>query len=275
MQVLKRAWVAGVVAIGGSLAMASGASAAYSCSYDSVSDALTVTLSGFEEVVAIRRDGTDIEVTNDVKGGEVPCPGLTEPTINNTDTIELEGPAAVAPAVYFDLKKGGMSPGTENESPELSEIEIDVEWPDGFFGLGGGNNVDRFKFGESILGPAVMMNNDSDGDAFLGSTQTILLRGEGGRDKLSGKGGPGFLGPIEIFMTIEGGGGADKITGGATRDVLYGEGGEDKVKGGDGKDIIEVKGGGRDKVKCGAGKDEVTADASDEIAGDCEKLAVS
>ncbi len=194
-------------------------------------------------------------------GGEVPCPGLTEPTINNTDTIELEGPAAVAPAVYFDLKKGGMSPGTENESPELSEIEIDVEWPDGFFGLGGGNNVDRFKFGESILGPAVMMNNDSDGDAFLGSTQTILLRGEGGRDKLSGKGGPGFLGPIEIFMTIEGGGGADKITGGATRDVLYGEGGEDKVKGGDGKDIIEVKGGGKDKVKCGAGNDEVLADS--------------
>ena len=70
----------------------------------------------------------------------------------------------MAPAVYFDLKKGGMSPGTANESPELSEIEIDVEWPDGFFGLGGGNNGDRFKFGESILGPAVMMNNDSDAE---------------------------------------------------------------------------------------------------------------
>ena len=76
-------------------------------------------------------------------------------------------------------------------------------------------------------------------------------------------------------MTIEGGGGADKITGGAKRDILYGEGGKDKVKGGDGKDIIEVKGGKKDKVKCGAGNDEVFADASDKIAGDCEKVAVS
>ena len=252
--------------------MASGASAAYSCSYDSVTDTLSVTLSGFEEVVAIRRDGTDIEVTNDVKGGEIDCPGLTPPTINNTETIELEGPAAVAPAVYFDLKKGPMGPGTTSESPELSEIEIDVEWPDGFFGLGGGNNDDRYTFGDSVLGPAVMMNNDSDADAFLGSTQTILLRGEKGNDKLSGKGGPGFLAPIEAFMTIEGGPGSDKIIGGGNRDIIYGEDGEDKVKSGDGRDIIDVKDGAMDEVKCGAGKDEVTGDSSDKIAGDCEKV---
>ena len=85
-------------------------------------------------------------------GGELTCTsspaGLT-PTINNTETIELEGPGAVAPAVYFDLKKGPMGPGTTSESPELSEIEIDVEWPDGFFGLGGGNNDDRYTFGDS------------------------------------------------------------------------------------------------------------------------------
>ena len=255
--------------------MAGGASAAYSCSYDSVSDALIVTLSGFEEVVAIRRDGTDIEVTNDVKGGEVPCPGLTTPTINNTESIELEGPGAVAPAVYFDLKKGPMGPGTTSESPELSEIEIDVEWPEGFFGLGGGNNDDRFKFGDSLLGPAVTMNNDTDGDAFIGSTQSILLRGEGGNDKLSGNGGIGFFGPIEIFMTIEGGSGRDKITGGGNRDLLYGEGGKDKVKGGDGRDIIEVKRGKKDKVKCGANNDKVFADSKDKIAGDCEKVDIS
>jgi Ca2+-binding RTX toxin-like protein len=275
MQVSKKAWVAGVVAVVGSLAIADGASAALACNYNSSSDQLTVTSSGFEEVVALRRDGTDIEITNDSMGGELSCTGGT-PTINNTDDIVLDDlPGAVAPAVYFDLKKGYMSPGVTNESPELSEIEIDVEWPDGFFGLGGGNNVDRFKFGESILAPAVMINNDSDADAFLGATQTIILRGEGGKDKLSGKGGPGFLGPIQIPMTIEGGGGADRITGGGTRDVLYGNGGKDKVKGGDGKDIIEVKGGKKDKVKCGAGKDQVFADASDKIAGDCEKVDVS
>jgi RTX calcium-binding nonapeptide repeat (4 copies) len=269
--VLKRAWLGGVVAVAGSLAMAGSASAAYSCSYDAVTDTLDVSLTGFEEVAAIRRDGSDIEITNDVMGGELSCAGGT-PTINNTETIELVGPGAVAPAVYFDLKKGPMSPGTTSESPELSEIEIDVDWPDGFFGLGGGNNDDRYTFGLSVLGPAVMLNNDPDADAFLGTTQTILLRGEKGNDKLSGKGGPGFLAPIDIFMTIEGGPGDDKVIGGARRDILYGEGGEDRVKGGDGKDIIDVKDGAKDKVKCGAGKDEVVGDSIDRIAGDCEKV---
>jgi len=275
MQVIKRALVAGVVAIVGSLAIADGASAALACNYNSSSDQLTVTSSGFEEVVALRRDGTDIEITNDSMGGELTCTGGT-PTINNTDDIVLDDlPGAVAPAVYFDLKKGYMTPGVTSESPQLSEIEIDVEWVDGFFGLGGGNNVDRFRFGQSILGAAVMMNNDSDVDAFLGSTQTIILRGEGGKDKLSGKGGLGFIGPIDVPMTIEGGSGADKITGGATRDILYGNGGKDTVKGGDGRDIIEVAKGRKDKVKCGAGNDKVFADRKDEIAGDCEKVDVS
>jgi Ca2+-binding RTX toxin-like protein len=256
------------------LAGADAASAALSCDYDSGIDTLTVISSGFEEVVALRRDGTDIEITDDAMGGELTCTGGT-PTINNTDEIELVGPTAVAPAVYFDLKKGYMTPGVENESPELSEIEIDVLWPDAFFGLGGGNNGDRFTFGESPAGPAVKVNKDSDTDALLGSTQTILLRGEGGDDKLSGKGGPGFMGPTEIFMTIEGGSGKDKIIGGGNRDILYGDGGKDKVRGGDGRDIIETAKGKKDKVKCGAGNDKVTADKKDEIAADCEKVDIS
>jgi Ca2+-binding RTX toxin-like protein len=274
MQVTKNALSAGVAAVVGLLAVADGASAAYSCSYNGSTDALTVTMTGFEEVAAIRRDGTDIEITNDVMGGELSCTGGT-PTINNTDSIKVNAPTATAPAVYFDLKKGYMSPGVENESPELSEIEIDADWTDAFFGVGGGNNVDRFVFGQSILGPAMKMNNDPDADAFLDDTQTILLRGEGGKDKLSGKGGFGFIAPINLFMTIEGGGGADKISGGATRDILYGNGGKDKVRGGDGKDIIEVANGGKDKVKCGAGNDKVTADSSDKIAADCEKVDIS
>lgn len=258
------------VALGG----AESASAALSCDYDSGTDTLTVMSDGFEEVVALRRDGTDIEITNDSMGGELTCTGGT-PTINNTDTIELSGPLAVAPAVYFDLKKGYMTPGEENESPELSEIEIDTLWQEGFFGLGGGTNVDRFKFGEALGGPAVKMNQDSDTDGLLGTTQSILLRGEGGDDKLSGKGGPGFIGPVEIFMTIEGGSGNDRITGGGNRDVLYGEGGRDRVKGGDGRDIIEIKGGKKDRVRCGAGNDKVFADGKDRIAGDCEKVDIS
>ncbi len=117
---------------------------------------------------------------------------------------------------------------------------------------------------------------DVDGDAFLGSTMTVLLRGERGGDTLSGRGdSTGFIGPLEIPMTIEGGPGKDKITGGGERDILYGEGGKDKLSGGAKKDIFEVEGGKKDKVKCGTGNDQVFADASDKIAADCERVTVN
>lgn len=107
----------------------------------------------------------------------------------------------------------------------------------------------------------------------LGSTASVLVRGEGGADKLSGKGGPGFSGALDISMTIEGGGGKDLITGGVKADILHGEGGDDRVSGGEGRDEFFVKGGGTDRVKCGADRDKVMADKSDKVAGDCERVS--
>ncbi|HYH60514.1 MAG TPA: hypothetical protein VD766_01490 [Solirubrobacterales bacterium] len=275
LQAARRGIGLSVAACALTLAAADQASAALSCNFNAGTGLLTVRSSGFEEVVALRRDGIDIEITDDAMGGELSCAG-GDPTLTNTDDIVLDDlPGAVSPAVYFDYSKGPMTPGIENESPEASEIEIEVEWENGFFGLGGGPLKDKYVFGNSILGPAVKTNTDADGDAFLGSTMSVLLRGERGGDTLSGRGGFGFLSPLEIPMTIEGGAGKDKITGGSDRDILYGEGGKDKLKGGDGRDIFEVEGGKKDKVKCGAGNDRVFADASDKIAADCEKVSVS
>jgi len=257
------------------LAIADQASAALSCNFSAGTGLLTVRSSGFEELVALRRDGNEIEITDDQMGGELPCAG-GNPTVMNTDDIVLDDmPGAVNPAVYFDYSEGQMSPGIENEAPEASEIEIAVEWEDGFFGLGGGNLDDTYSVGNSIFGPAVKTTRDVDGDAFLGSTMSVLLRGERGGDTLSGRGTEtGFIGPLEIPMTIEGGPGKDKITGGAERDILYGEGGKDKLSGGAKKDIFEVEGGKKDKVTCGTGNDRVFADASDKIAADCEKVTI-
>ena len=271
----------GVAACVLALAAADQASAALTCNFNAGSGLLTVRSSGFEEVVALRREGgegDEIEISNDQMGGpgDLACAGGT-PTVNNTDSIVLDDlPGAVNPAVYFDYSKGQMSPGIENEAPDASEIEIAVEWEDGFFGLGGGNLGDTYLFGASIFGPAVKTTRDVDGDAFLGSTMSVLVRGERGRDTLSGRGdSTGYIGPLEIPMTIEGGPGKDKLTGGAKRDILYGEGGKDKLSGGAAKDIFEVEGGKKDKVTCGTGNDKVFADAADKIAADCEKVFVS
>ena len=74
-----------------------------------------------------------------------------------------------------------MSPGIENEAPELARSRSTWSGRTGSSGSAAGTIDDRYQFGESILGPAVKMNNDVDGDAFLGARMTILLRGEGGK----------------------------------------------------------------------------------------------
>ena len=194
--------------------MASGASAAYSCSYDGVTDTLSVNLSGFEEVVALRRDGTDIEVTNDVMGGELTCTSSPAGLCRRSTTRRRSSWRAPRRGAgrLLDLKKGPMGPGTDIRVAELSEIEIDVEWPDGFFGLGGGNNADRFMFGES--------SRSCDDDEQRHRRRCLPRQHPDdppawreGQRQAERQGRPGFLAPIGIFMTIEGGPGDDKMTG--------------------------------------------------------------
>ena len=158
---------------------------------------------GFEEVVAIRRDGDQVEVTNDQMGGELSCSGGS-PTITNTDFIALvEDPTAVQPSVYFDLSKGYMAPGDEVESSGLSEIEIGVQWT-GALDI---SMTDRGRRGKG-----------SD----CRRVKADILYGEGGDDRVSGG-----EGRDEIFVK---GGGTDRVNCGADRDKVMADK-SDKVAG--------------------------------------------
>ena len=78
--------------------------------------------------------------------------------------------------------------------------------------------------------------------------------------------------------------GGDVITGGGQADTLVGGGGADVIDGRGGDDTInatleyaqacESPGSvdGADTVTCGAGDDDVTADANDDVAVDCERI---
>lgn len=58
-------------------------------------------------------------------------------------------------------------------------------------------------------------------------------------------------------------GGADRLVGGPGRDRLFG---------GDGDDVLDARGGGFDVVGCGAGLDRVSADLTDLVGVDCERV---
>ena len=83
------------------------------------------------------------------------------------------------------------------------------------------------------------------------------------------------------YCEAQGTRGPDRVTGtkanesffmGAGNDRVSGGPGADKVSGGSGNDLLFVRDGSRDTVSCGAGDDGVSADRSDVVAGDCERV---
>jgi hypothetical protein len=100
------------------------------------------------------------------------------------------------------------------------------------------------------------------------------------RVTLDGKpndGAPDELDDVETHAVI-GGPGADVITGDSGINALTGAAGADVLVGGGGDDTIDATVGagtdGADTVRCGAGDDDVTAEANDKVAVDCEEVRV-
>jgi hypothetical protein len=78
--------------------------------------------------------------------------------------------------------------------------------------------------------------------------------------------------PLRRFR-IDGQAGDDVLTGGPYADVVRGGAGRDVLRGGAGDDRILAVDGKPDRVACGAGRDVVSADRSDRVARDCERVA--
>ncbi len=87
-----------------------------------------------------------------------------------------------------------------------------------------------------------------------GSARPDTLRGLGGNDSLYGLGG------------------SDRLFGGSGNDRLFGGLGRDLLDGGPGNDVLSARDGTSDTIRCGTGRDVVTADRTDKIARDCERV---
>jgi len=128
-----------------------------------------------------------------------------------------------------------------------------------YIGTAGGDRIiaDR--------GPATV--NGGAGNDRLGATRLagdVRLSGEGGSDRLAGNTANDFL---------HGGTGDDSLAGAEGDDRLDGGRGRDGISGGAGRDRIQARDGSTDTIRCGSGRDSVTADRSDRVARDCERVS--
>jgi Ca2+-binding RTX toxin-like protein len=88
-----------------------------------------------------------------------------------------------------------------------------------------------------------------------------------------------IAGALGVRTSLEGGPGADTLTGGAEADTFFGGPGADRIDGGEDNDFIYAKDNTRDVVQCGTGNDWAQVDRTwyggllDSVYAGCETLA--
>ncbi len=94
------------------------------------------------------------------------------------------------------------------------------------------------------------------------SVRRVVLSGGGGNDTITVDGRAGVV--IAPNITLDGGAGADRLTGGTTGATLLGGMGNDTIIGGAGADYV-LGGDGNDAVWGGSGDDQLYGDGGDDL----------
>jgi Ca2+-binding RTX toxin-like protein len=211
-------------------------------------------------------------------------------TTTNTDSISITGGTGTIESLTLDESGGAFGPGAATET-NFPEIEMTVALGDAgdellVIGTSGNDSMAMGASGFSF-------NGDGDVDVtFSPLPAHVEVRGEGGVNFLTGRGGWGaglaYAGDVTLLGgdlgdELNGGNGHDQLTGGAGADVLNGSAGDDrlegngandKLSGGEGKDFM-VGGAGSDTFTGGFGNDLLVAydgeaDASINGGGDTD-----
>jgi Ca2+-binding RTX toxin-like protein len=201
-------------------------------------------------------------------------------TTTNTDSIAVNGAAGSVEALTVDQTGGALAPGVGAESNGIAEIELAINLGDAtdqivFKGTAGADAL-------AIGTKGVSYNSDTDVDATIAPMpNAIELAGGEGDDILTARGGYGagqvFLGSVvlrgeggadtltgsNLDDLIVGAGGNDVITGYSGNDELRGDEGNDQLNGNDGNDLM-IGGSGADSLVGGNGND--TLQAADGVA---------
>lgn len=132
--------------------------------------------------------------------------------------------------------------------------------------------------GSTIIGTEVNdliigFSDDGDEDRIFGDDGDDTIHGRSGNDSLLGQNGDDRIEGDDDNDGIQGGNGADHLIGGRGADRITGGAGRDRISAGDGSDAVSARDGRADKVRCGRGRDRLTADRSDRVSRDCERVS--
>ena len=240
--------------------------AAESCTYNAGTKAVSATIDP-------GGDATLVVVGGALHFGATPS-ACGAATTTNTDSISITGGAGTLESLTLDESGGGFGPGAATET-NFPEIEMTVALGDAgdellVIGTSANDNMAMGASGFSF-------NNDGDVDVtFSPFPGHVEVRGGGGVNFLTGRGGWGaglaYAGNVTLIAgdlgdELNGGNGHDELVGGAGNDVMNGNAGDDrlegngandKLSGGEGKDFM-VGGPGADTFTGGFGNDLLVA----------------
>ena len=154
---------------------------------------------------------------------------------------------------------------------------------DRMFGFGGDDRVEGFADDDCLEGGtgADRLLGAAGADRLIGGRHRDRMLGGNDRDRLfGGSSGDRVKGGYGADL-VAGGSGNDRLDGGPETDRVYGEGGNDRIRSGGGRNILDGGTGNdnifarnhrRDVIRCGSGRDRVSADRTDRVQVDCERI---
>ncbi len=227
--------------------------AAESCAYNAGTKAVTATIDP-------GGNATLVVVGGALHFGATPT-ACDAATTTNTDSIAITGGTGTLESLTLDQSGGAFGPGAASEN-NFPEIEMTVglgDAGDDLLVIGTSGN-DSMAMGAS----GFSFNSDGDVDVtFSPLPGHVEVRGAGGVNFLTGRGGWGaglaYAGSItlvggDLGDELNGGNGNDELIGGTGNDVMHGNAGDDTLSGGDGDDFLDG-GDGTDSLDGGDGTD--------------------
>ena len=242
----------------------------------------TAHVDGGAGTMVIDRAGDDITVDGATCGDVI----YGTASITNTAVIHVDDNYSNSQGLEISLANGPFAPGLDaGPTPE-----IDFEYVNHLTACDrvlilGASTADRIQWGRSLDGVVVANLNADEADGIDADFSVAMgcisptVRGGDGDDVIDGSGGAGTENPAGYFLhliggpgrdtltvyrygELDGGPGADLVTGGKADNRLTGGGGKDKIFGGGGDDVING-GGGYDVCVGGGGTDRFN---------ECEKV---
>ena len=182
-----------------------------------------------------------------------------------TDTVYVEDTAPTRDVLTSCENVIPVPPEPSTDAPPTTNVIAGTPGNNLLYGTEGGDSIFGADGNDELFGQG--------GDDYVdGENDNDTLHGGPGRDEVHGRGGDDLVLGNEDDDRVFGERGEDTLDGGPGNDTLFAGLDNDTVQGGDGDDTIQVVAGGFDRVACGPGNDTVYADATDEIAADCETV---